>query len=416
MARGGVDANRWWIVLGATLGLTVGNGPIMQFTFGVFLKPVTAALGTDRGTLSAAILIGLGCTGLVTPIVGALVDRYGIRRVSLPAITCFALSLICLGLFASSVVSFIAIFGVMGVFAAGQTPLPYAKSLASSFDRHRGLALGIAMAGVGLGTVLMPLITQKVIDVSNWRVAYVALGIILFVVAMPAMAFLIREPSRGKDTASSDLLEGWTGRYVLSVPSFWILAIAFFSLAFSCSGVVAHIVAIMSDRGISRDIAASTLATVGVALIFGRLIAGYLLDRIFGPYVAVFFFLLPLLGLGMLVQGSSTLAVVGTILVGLGLGAEVDIIAFLISRYFGMRSFGQIYGYLFAVFMLANGLGPFVMGQVFARSGGYGPAMIAMGVSLVVSSILLLRLGPYNFVGHGAAEATPHAAHAIQTA
>jgi predicted MFS family arabinose efflux permease len=394
--------NRWWIVVGSVLGLTVGNGPMMQFTFGVFLKPVTEDLGTDRATLSVALLIGLALTGVATPIFGSLVDRFGVRRAALPVIVLFALVLAGLGQFATSPLAFIAIYAVMGVFAAGQTPLPYAKSLAAAFDRSRGLALGIAMAGVGIGTIVIPQIAQALIVNVGWRMAYVGLGAILLVVALPCMTFLVRDPKSEPDISGSLPGEGWLGRRALRTPTFWIMAFAFFALAFTCAGVIAHIAIILTDRGVSSQTAASALSTAGAALIVGRLLAGYLLDRIFAPYVAIFFFVLPLLGLSLLIADASPVtAVAGTILVGLGLGAEVDLIAFLISRYFGMRAFGQIYGYLFAVFMLGSGLGPFVMGIAFTKTGSYAAALIAMAVGLLVAAVLILRLGPYNFAGHG---------------
>ena len=398
-----VGFNRWWIVVGSVLGLAVGNGPMMQFTFGVFLKPVTADLATDRATLSFALLLGLGLTGVATPIVGSLVDRFGIRRVAIPAIVLFALTLAALGWFAASATAFIAIFGLMGIFAAGQTPLPYAKSLAAAFDRNRGLALGIAMAGVGIGTILMPQIAQALIVGFGWRMAYVGLGVVLMVVAVPCMAFLVRDPAAEPGGSGMLVSEGWLGRRTLRSPSFWIMAFAFFALAFTCAGVIVHVAALLTDRGVSAQTATAALSTAGLALIAGRLLAGYLLDRIFAPYVTVFFFALPLIGLGLLaVDGTPALAIAGTVLVGLGLGAEVDMIAFLISRYFGMRAFGQIYGYLFAVFMLGSGLGPFIMGLAFTKTGSYVPALIGMAAGLLVAAALLLRLGPYNFAGHGA--------------
>ena len=421
MAPYGSGLNRWGIVGGSALGLTVGNGPIMQFTFGVFLKPVAADFGTDRGTLSIAILIGLSLTGVATPVVGALVDRYGIRRVALPCIALFALTLAALGWLATSVASVVLIYGIMGVFAALLTPLPYAKSLAAAFDRNRGLALGIAMAGVGLGTVVMPQVAQAVITRFGWRPAFVVLAVILFLIATPCMAFLVRDPNRTtqggrQGTEAPAILEGWTGGHTLGSSTFWIVAFAFFVLALSCSGIIAHIAAVLTDQGVAPQAAAAALGIAGLSLITGRVVAGYMLDRIFAPYVAAFFFVLPVVGIGLLLAGSPSLAFAGTVLIGLGLGAEIDMIAFLISRYFGMKAFGQIYGYLFAVFMLANGLGPFIMGVTFTRSGSYAVALIGMAVGLVVSTGLILRLGPYNFAGHGAGTEGRMTAPGIRTA
>ena len=140
------------------------------------------------------------------------------------------------------------------------------------------------------------------------------------------------------------------------------------------------------------------ISVIGIALIVGRLVAGYLLDRIFAPYVAVAFTLLPLVGVVLLLVAVSVpTAIVAALLVGLGLGAEVDLIAFLLSRYLGMRAFGEIYGYLFALFMLGNGVGPVVLGASFQSTGSYTPALVACAAGLVLASVLVLRLGPYRY-------------------
>ena len=110
------------------------------------------------------------------------------------------------------------------------------------------------------------------------------------------------------------------------------------------------------------------------------------------------FFVAPLIGIVMLLTATSApLAMVAAVLVGMGLGAEVDLIAFLLSRYLGMRSFGEIYGYLFAIFMLGSGSGPFLMGTVFQKAGSYSPGLITLGVGLAIASVLVTRLGPYTY-------------------
>ncbi len=137
---------------------------------------------------------------------------------------------------------------------------------------------------------------------------------------------------------------------------------------------------------------------VGISTIIGRLVSGYLLDRYFAPYVAAFFFSLPLISLALLISGATGfglfLAIIG---LGLGLGAEIDLMGFLVSRYFGIRSFGEIYGYVFALFALGSGFGPMAHGFAFDYSGSYNVSHM-ISIALVVSAaMLLLRLGPYAF-------------------
>ena len=398
-----VARNPWWIVLGSVLGLTVGNGPVMQFTFGVFVKPLTAQFASDRSTISAALSVGLLLTGLCTPVVGRLVDRFGVRAVTLPAITLFALATAVLGFIPNSAMAYLVVYAIMGIFAAGQTPLPYARAVAGAFDNKRGLALGVTMAGVGLGTVLLPMFAQTMIGLAGWRGAYIGLAAVLFVVAFPSVFFLLKDARPVHLRAESGAQPGMTGAQALRSGAFWLMAVAFFFVALACAGMLAHIVAIMTDRGVAVQRATAAISLGGLALIAGRLLSGWLLDRVFAPYVALFFVLSPLVGI-LLLFGSdgAGLAMFATVLVGLGLGAEVDLIAFLITRYLGLKAFGEIYGYLFLMFMLGSALGPFLMGLSFAKTGSYTTTMIGFTLGLVLAAFLLLRLGAYRFGVHEA--------------
>jgi MFS family permease len=168
--------NRWWIVLASVLGLMVGNGPVMQFTFGTLLSPITRQFGWSRGLVSSAMVVGLWMTGIATPVFGRLVDRFGIRAVALPAIVVFSLATASVAWVPASPAAFTALYALMGLGAAGQTPLIYAKAITARFDHQRGLALGIAMAGVGLGAALVPQFAQEMIRIAGWRGAYAGLG------------------------------------------------------------------------------------------------------------------------------------------------------------------------------------------------------------------------------------------------
>src|SRR5436190_7190804 len=136
----------WLVVLGSTLALTVGNGPIMQFTFGAFLKPLTGAFHIERGLGSLALTIGLLATALTLPIAGKLADILGPKRLGLFAVALFAAGVAAAGLLASSIWMFMLLFALAGVAAAGQTPLVYLKAVAAKIDSRRGLALSIALA------------------------------------------------------------------------------------------------------------------------------------------------------------------------------------------------------------------------------------------------------------------------------
>jgi MFS family permease len=391
--------NRWWVVVGSVFGLLVGNGPIMQFTFGIFLLPVTKEFGWSRSSTASALVVGLTMTAVCMPFAGRLIDRYGIRRVTLPALVLFAGCLAALGLWARTPTTFVALYALMGVAAAGQTPLPYAKAIASWFDAKRGLALGVAMSGVGLGAALVPQWAQWLVAHTGWQYAYLGLAALVLAVGVPAVALAVREAGPAGAARAPGDTPGLSGAEALKNAAFWKLALAFFAVALATNGTIAHVVPLLVDRGIAPGIAAGAMAFAGLALTGGRLFAGYLLDRLHAPYVATIFVLLPLAGIALLLAGvPPQIAPVAIVLIGLGLGAEVDLIAYLLSRYLGIRCFGELYGYLFSVFMLGSGLGPWVMGVAFDRTGSYQPALGAFVVALVLACTLLLRLGPYHYV------------------
>jgi len=390
----------WWVVFGSTLGLMVGNGPIVFFTFGLFLGPITSEFGWDRATFSSSLLVGHTLAALAYPFMGRAIDRHGIRRVTLTFIPLFALSTAAISLTPASPVVFVALAGLCGLVSTGQAPPPYAKAVSAWFDERRGLALGIAMAGIGIGAALVPQFARWVIDAYGWRTAYVALGALTFVVAFPAVALFVREPEAGPGGTGREraALPGLALAESLRTSSFWLLAASVFLVVATINGVIGHLVPLLTDRGLDVRQATSTLSLVGLSTIAGRVTAGYLLDRFFGPYVAAGLFLLPLAAVALLTTGAGGVAPgLAAVSLGFGLGSEIDVIGFLVSRYFGLRAYGQIYGSLFAIFTLGTGFGPVLMAVCFDVTRSYNVALAGFGVALVCASLLVSRLGAYTF-------------------
>jgi MFS family permease len=393
--------NPWWVVVGAVTGLFVCNGPVLGFTFGVFLKPIMADTGWPRSTTSFALSFG-GILGAVTvPVLGRMMDRWSIRRVALPGLAVYTLFLSLMGLAPAVLWIFILMFALAEMTSAIQTPLGYAKAISAWFDRRRGLALGIAMSGVGLGAFIVPQLAERLIERVGWRGAYVSLGLLTFVIAFPAVALWIREPRPGEGErgggAAVAMLPGHTVREAAGTTRFWMLGTVFFLVAVGINGSAAHIVPLLTDHGLSAASATATLGIFGLATMGGRLLAGFLVDRIFAPYVATFFFLAPIAGFAFLASAAGMLPTAGVVLMGIGLGTEIDLIAFLVTRYFGQRAFGQIYGYFFMIFGLGSSCGRFLAGLIFDLAGSYNPALIGAALALVAAVILVNRLGSYLY-------------------
>ena len=386
----------WLAVAGSTIALMVSNGPVLLFTFSLFLAPISTQYGWRRGSMSLAVTAGLIVSGLATPVAGFLIDRWGPQRVTLGFITLFAASFASISLVPSSLAAFVALYALSGLFSSGHAPLPYAKAISGWFEHKRGLALGIAMAGVGIGIAVIPQMAQALLNAAGWRRTYAILGAVTWLIAFPAVLVLVKDPPGTRKPP------GRAFRFDRSsVPlgtAFWLITIASSLVVTAVNGIVAHLVAMVVDHGVPVSAASSLLAAVGLATIGGRLLSGYLLDRVFAPYLAAVIFQVPLLGIIVLLSGSTSMALLRTaaICFGLGLGAEVDIIGFLVGRYFGLRHYGQIYGYIFAAFTIGSGVGPYIMGLSFDVTGGYAPALLVFGAALIAAGILIARLGEYR--------------------
>jgi MFS family permease len=334
-------------------------------------------------------------------VLGLMMDRWTIRKVALPGIVAFAAGLCLMGLAPRSLAIFVIFFGATNVAGAIQTPLAYTKAISAWFDPRRGLALGIALAGVGLGGIFVPQIANYFVATLGWRGAYVVLGAMVLVIAFPAVALWVREPlpGEGERPAGQHLrdLPGLTVREAAATAPFWVLGATFFFVAFALLGFAGHVVPLLTDRGLSPAAATATFGLFGLSTLSGRLLSGYLIDRIFASYIATAFWLAPIAGFALLSSGTGFLPAAGVILLGLGLGTEVDLIAFMISRYLGLRAFGTLYGLFFMMFGLGGAVGRFLCGYLFDLAGSYNPALIGAAGSLIIAVVLVNRLGAYAY-------------------
>jgi MFS family permease len=402
----GIFRNKWWMVVAAVLGLMLNTGVVQNFSFAVLIKPITEDLGITRATLTSALVIGSLFGTIIAPFFGKAIDHFGLRVVHLPMIAAFAVATALMSLLRMPYAVMAFIFAFHGLFGAGQSPVAYSKAIAARFDTDRGLALGIAIAGVGLGVAAIPPFVSYLIVHYGWRTAYLGLGAAILVLAFIPVLLFEREPPIPPERVQARNHQAVPGipfgEAVLRGWRFWAMTVAFFVAIVAINGTLTQVVALLTDRGMPLATAVFALSMSGIALTGGRILSGFCLDRIHGPYVAVFFFVCAGLGVALLASGVEPFA--GTALCGLGIGAEVDLMAYFVSRYFGLRSFGAIYGLMFALFSLGVGLGPWLMGLSFDYLHSYVPMMLVFEVALVCSCGLLLALGPYRFAARTAVE------------
>lgn len=396
--------SRWWIVAASAFSLACSPGSVAVFTNSVFLKPITQDLGIGRGTYGSALFIGALIGGAFLPFVGYLLDRYGSRRVLLTGTVFFSLGSALQSFLTASPWVLYPLTTLRFIFDKGQSPVAHSAVVTKWFDKKRGLAIGLAMAGTGIGTVFLPPIIGYTIDEVGWRQTFLVLGAICLVVTWIPVFLFTRDPKPeemehavegrpAQPLPGMTLKEAMTGTWHL-----WALIGIFFLGVTALNGILQHVVAIMQDRGLSLPEAAAILGASGIGSILGRLVVGYLTDKFFAPYVAIGAFLAPMTGIALFASGiGGVIPLIGSVLCGFGIGAQIDLMPFLVGRYFGLKSFGVMLGVLHGVFSAFSGFGAFISGMSFDWFASYMPAFILYEILLLVICVTFLFFGPYRY-------------------
>jgi predicted MFS family arabinose efflux permease len=400
----------WWIVLVAAVSLFLGPTSIVAFSFGMFLKPLMQEFHSNRGSISLAFTLysTIGSLGLL--FAGGLIDRLGPRKVILVFNSLTGLILVSASFCSGRIWQLYMFYVALGVGSFGVAPVSYCHLISSWFDRYRGLALGMMMSGLGAGALVAPSAAHYLIERFGWRMAFCFSGAAILSIGMPVLILFLKEkpdpmglmPDGGTRAfpraKAFDLDSGLSLRQALHTPTLWLLLCVCVLVAGSTSACFVHIASILTDKGFPGQTAAFATSAVGGGLLVGRVGSGYLLDRFFAPRVATLLFVCAATGMGGLRVGSSLdLSFAAAFCIGLGLGAEVELMAYLASRYFGLRSFGSVYGVIFASFGLAAGLGAFLMGAGFDATGSYALPLALCCIATSAGAALMMCLGPYRY-------------------
>jgi MFS family permease len=395
----------WYVAVACGVGLACGLASMVTATFSIFLAPLQAQFGWTRPQLFLALTLDLLVVTGAAPFLGALVDRIGARGIILAGLLLEAVLFASFAVQTASLPALYIRYAALGVLALPTTHVAFSRVISMWFDRRRGLALGIALAGLGIGNMLWPPLVQWTIERFGWREAYLGLAAIIVLVGFSTVALVVRDSpqSMGLDPdgvasgehakASSSPAVGMTRREALRTSTFWIVLAAFVLVGVAISSVQTHLVPILTSRGISPMLAAASLSVLAVALVFGRLAAGSLMDRFFAPRVAIGFLLGPILAIALLAAGVTGLpAFLAGVLTGLAVGAEIDVTAYLASRYFGLRHFGAIYAFFYGSFALGSAFGPLFTAIAVDKTGSYRGVLIVHGGLLLAGALLLSRL------------------------
>ncbi|MFC4595666.1 MFS transporter [Sphingobium tyrosinilyticum] len=269
--------------------------------------------------------------------------------------------------------------------------------------------MGVTLSGTGISSLLLPLYTYFLIENYGWRLAFVGLGALILLVIVPILylfLFSVRDRQRRGllvPTAPARPSTDWR-RLVFTRP-FLQMALAALATALVVPPLVISAAPVLVSGGLSRADAAGIVSLIGITSTAGRLAIGWTLDRIDGRAVAGFVVFLPTITCALLIwaTGSVMAATVALLVLGLALGAEADLVAYLTSRYFPLANFGLLFGLLTGILALAGSGGPLLLSAVYDSTHSYVPALIAAIPLCPIAALLFVTLGPYPDQGTDAA-------------
>jgi MFS family permease len=394
---------------GATIGLALGPSVIANLTVTSYIPAIEQEFGWLRSDVSFAFSLVAYMIVVMSPLQGMLVDRFGSRRVVLTSIPLFALSLAAIYFTPANIYIYYLLWAIVPVAGLGLWPLGYLQAVTPWFDRKLGFALGCANAGIGVGSLALPyLVIAPLIAAYSWRHAVLAIALLVLFVSWPVVAYCLREPgpadvaARKQSVAAKSF--GLSLQHAAREPTFWMLNLGFFLLGVTATSLVTQQVPLLRDAGWTAAETTQLQITFAFGLLFARVAVGFVIDHIFAPRVmttvsiggavaCVLYALYPDFGY------------VSALLIGFLLGAEFDVLAFLIKRYYGNVAYGRIYGVIFGVFYLGSAVGIYGMPKLRELSAdlSYDNSLYAAAVILFASAILMAFMPKYRYAaGHSA--------------
>ncbi len=398
MARG---LARWSTVLAGVLGCAAGSGVVSSYAFGIFVKPIAQEFHWPRTAATLGISAYYLGAGVGAVALGMCCTRWGVKRPAAAFAAAFALLLMSVAFAPRSVAVFTVLFGAAGFVSGAASLLPYAVALAEWFDRRRGMALAIANSGTSIGGILMAPYAGWLLARYGWRGGYMGVGAAVGVVALIALLLFFRSPPRSapkrRDEAPPEFRDG----------AFWMIGAPLFLISAALLGAITSLAPLLTDRGMSPAQSTQALGLLGAASLVSRLGAGLLLDRMHIRWVGGGLFACVGLGIVLLLTGGTGPQVwAAAACIGLGVGAEADLISYAASRYFPPERLARTLGAVWVFFPWGAGAGVMAASMSYDWSGSYQFALAGFCVMSLLAAGLISLLGPYRNGGPSAAAVT----------
>ena len=397
-----------WVIMAATGLVSFTSVAFGPGVVGVLFSSMSSEFGWSNSVIPGAILLGSFMVVLVGPISGYVLDRHGPRYVATTGAVVMTICLVALGGI-SSVVLFYVVFGVGHAVFVGVTRVAVASTTAQWFVRRRGSASIVGSAATALGFVVLPLVVAVVMEQQGWRVAWVTIGIITFVMAVPASWLLLTarpedvgqqvDGDRTEEEAQRISTLGrsagtevqWTLAEAIRTPTLWVLVMGMALQGIAIYGVTFHMVPHLEQQGLSVTQAAITFTLGGTAMTLSGFFWGPVADRIHTRYLFGTSTLVLIGFVVMLMLVSSPWMVVPTgILMGLGFGGLILVERLAFANYFGRSSAGAIQGFVTPILVVVSGSGALMAGIAFSITGSYSWPFSVFVAGMFIAIVIVL--------------------------
>lgn len=390
------------------LAAAVGYSTMAIQTYGIgpFVVPLEQEFGWSRAQIMIGLTISNGIGVLLNFAVGVLADRIGPRRVGMGGLLVKTSAIMLLATATGSVLNWSLLWVLVACGAALAQANIWVSAVASRFDRGRGLAIAAALSGSSFCAALVPVLATWLIAHYGWRLAFVGIGAVWLTVAFPIVFLLFRgrqdERKAGRsrvtdvsESGPSAMLSGVTIAEGLRRAAFWKLLIASFAFAYYTMAIAPNLVPMLAEKGATPAGAAQLAALVGIVGIIARISAGFLLDVMPARLLGTIVFLLPVGGCAlMLGDGHAMLLLaLGVASFGITIGAEYDVVFYLVSRHFGLRSFASLMGGMLTAGALGGAVAPVVTGRMHDLFGGYDEVLMLQMLLMAAGALAIATLG-----------------------
>lgn len=390
----------WPLILAAMVGIGLGLGSIPFYSLGVFAPELVRDFGWTYAEVMGGFTVMTLVTAVSGPLAGIMADRFGVRPVAIGTLVLFSLGFMSFALMNGSLTLYFLAWALVAAVGAGTLPATWTRGVAGAFQRRRGIALGLSLVGSGLFAIIAKPLVAAAIASVGWRRAYVVLGALPLVIGLPVALLCFKPKSSSPATASSSAPEQQDGLLIgeaLRGRKLWTIFVSFSLVAFAIGSPIPHMQNILTQGGMAAADILQLLPMIGFGVIGGRLLGGALIDRFWAPGVAAVLLMFPAAACLLLTgEISYVTAAAAIVMISLAAGMEIDLMGYLIARYFGMRAYSGLFGTIYVAFMLGAGFGPLLFGHMFDTRGNYDAVLLVAAAALVVGALLLLTLGRYR--------------------